>query len=510
MPAYVPHYAYDVFVSYAHVSKGWVTQFKNDLQQKLTERMSPAPCVWMDDSNLRKAGAYPEDLAASLRGSAILLTINCEPYLDSDWCAWELVVFREKFGHDPRTNDGGRRIVEVIKASLPDGSAPIIQPDNSGFWFCGGSNDDPSKDTFEPGSIDYDFSLRRLAREIGKLLFSLRKESQSVFLAPPVDATDLTSPMGKLYRKLRTELRQEYQVVPLPGTSFSDDDYLARSQISVYFISEKFDEQTTRRIKMARVAGGPVLVVIAPGLDPKSPNSNFLSYLKTSVAISARDAPSDLQFLNWIPGKHDSGTVVSMIRRMISQQEPPPPASQFSVYLVCDPRDIQEEEVKGLLSLGELFKIFDQFKEFDVITNLDKVKRLGLTAQELRTLFDFCEEVKSLLLTFELPRSTQDQEDGFRDHMRKLAMCDGLLLLWGCAEEEWFKKYSEELPAALGFRAGRPLYSKAVIIRPEEERKMKFARNIVDAEDIWEGIDIDKLASFLRSLLAAKKAYAIG
>src|SRR5437764_14012686 len=117
--------------------------------------MYPAPKIYIDHSDLRKAGNYSQDLVDELSSSALLVTINCEPYKNSDDCTWELEQFRKKFGHDPRTINGGRRIVEVYKSLLPSGACHIIQPGNNGFWFCGNPDRGEKADTFRYGTDEY-------------------------------------------------------------------------------------------------------------------------------------------------------------------------------------------------------------------------------------------------------------------------------------------------------------------------------------------------------------------
>src|ERR1700683_2480426 len=141
---YVPGFDSDVFISYAHASdqpvslgnRGWVTELREDLISNLEPKLFPPPDIYIDRTNLRKAGAWPDDLRLELRHSAILLTINCEPYFNSDYCKWELDQFRKRFGNDPRTTGGSRRIIEVCKSLLEQGRHPILQVGNTGVWFC--------------------------------------------------------------------------------------------------------------------------------------------------------------------------------------------------------------------------------------------------------------------------------------------------------------------------------------------------------------------------------------
>jgi hypothetical protein len=470
--AYVPGFDFDVFVSYAHASDqralgritGWVTELKEELARYLTGRMAPAPKLWIDHSELRRAGAYPQDIAQELRHSALLLTVNCEPYLESDFCTWEVAQFRDQFSEDPRAVDGSRRIVEIYKSLLADGSVPRIQSDNNGFWFCGNPERLEPDDTFELGSNEYGSALKLLGKEISKLLFSMRKERQTIFLSPPVDAADPTSVVGNLYRRLRDEFRQEYQVVPLPGNMSSDSDSLAKSLLSVHFLSRRFDQLTIDRITMARQAGHRVIVVIAHELasDETSPMSNFLNVLKSFIRNTADELPAPLRLFSWVPGKHQTRDLVSLVQQLIPGETRPISAQRGSlVYLICDPRDVREEEVQKL-----------------------------------------CDHVQKSPMNVALSRSAQDTQEGVMDHLKNLAICDGIVLLWGRAGEDWFRKYQSELKSVPGFRPGRPVDSKAMLLRPNDEHKISVAQEMVRPEDLWECFDPSKLDDFLASVRA--------
>jgi hypothetical protein len=82
--------------------------------------------------------------------------------------------------------------------------------------------------------------------------------------------------------------------------------------------------------------------------------------------------------------------------------------------------------------------------------------------------------------------------------MESLNTCDGLLLLWGYAQDAWFQKYLQQLVDASGFReGGRPVDSVVILVKPRDERKTGYAKSLFPNGPLWEGIDLSKLASFL-------------
>jgi len=472
-PAYVPGFHWDIFVSYAHQSnqpepgqkEPWITDLKSRLEGYLTGKLETPPNIFFDESDLPTVGAYPEELKNALHHSALLLTINCEPYFASSFCALERKIFQDVFGQDPRTEENDlRRIVEVYKSLLANGIEPKIQADSNGFWFCG--KPDPKKleltDTFVPGDDEYDDeytkALRRMGNQIAKLLFQMRKERSAIFVSPPNDAADPKSQIGNLYERLRKELSQEFRVIPLPGSNLSDAENLNNSLLSVHFISQTFDKATVDRVAMAREIGRPILVIVAPGLDERNPVRELLKKLEEDLDKAAQESPNCLRLMDWKPTNQLSD-LVTLIRPLL-----PAPGDQVSpgrsfVYLICHPRDLVDDEVQRLCSL-----------------------------------------VKSSPLKFEVSRLEQSTVAAVIDHINKFATCDGILLVWGKAQKDWFEKYQGEIKEAPAFRSGRPVSSKSVLLDPKDEEKIKVAKSLVSAEDLWDGFDAGKIAEFLKSL----------
>ena len=71
----VPDFAYDVFISYAHVNdqriaeedQGWVTDLHDVLSKKLLEEMRVRPKIWRDEGGLDGREVAPGDR----RGAAL-------------------------------------------------------------------------------------------------------------------------------------------------------------------------------------------------------------------------------------------------------------------------------------------------------------------------------------------------------------------------------------------------------------------------------------------------------
>ena len=124
MSAFVPHYQHDVFISYARVddepllpgdeNSCWVRTLKQALQTLLNQRAKGAN-IWMDIADIACNRQLSSEISAGLAGSATLLVIMSNGYLESEWCRKELAAFVDAYG--PATGNG--RIFVVHRDEIP-------------------------------------------------------------------------------------------------------------------------------------------------------------------------------------------------------------------------------------------------------------------------------------------------------------------------------------------------------------------------------------------------------
>jgi hypothetical protein len=102
MPAFVPGFKHDVFVSYAHVDNrkfgrevGWVEILVENLREALPQKLKRGqPDVWRDP-RLSSHEPFAEEIREAVTQAATLLVVLSESYLTSDWCGQELALFLE-------------------------------------------------------------------------------------------------------------------------------------------------------------------------------------------------------------------------------------------------------------------------------------------------------------------------------------------------------------------------------------------------------------------------------
>src|SRR5262249_1303041 len=105
-------YENDIFISYAHDDnqpqfgspKGWVDFFEDPLRDMVQGMVGRGPrgerVSIFRDGRLRRFGGFDEQLAQSLKQSAVFICVLSPNYLTSDWCKWELDEFLKRNQHE--------------------------------------------------------------------------------------------------------------------------------------------------------------------------------------------------------------------------------------------------------------------------------------------------------------------------------------------------------------------------------------------------------------------------
>jgi hypothetical protein len=103
--AYLPGFDADVFISYAHNDNepfgpekcGWVALLHEQLAKRIQTYLNQPPEMWRDP-DIAPSDLIDEKIANRLKGSAILLTVLSENFLERPYCQLEVKVFCESAG----------------------------------------------------------------------------------------------------------------------------------------------------------------------------------------------------------------------------------------------------------------------------------------------------------------------------------------------------------------------------------------------------------------------------
>jgi hypothetical protein len=119
--AYTPGCSADVFISYAHADKDWVSKAKDRLADTLASYLTRRVQVWFDTTQLKPADPYLQEIQQKLKTTPVLVAFVSPSYLQSDFSIRkELDLF---------TSLGGRHLVQLVMVPLDRENLEVPAPD---------------------------------------------------------------------------------------------------------------------------------------------------------------------------------------------------------------------------------------------------------------------------------------------------------------------------------------------------------------------------------------------
>ena len=185
--AFTPGYAYDIFISYAHVDNlafpgqvdGWIKQFYDNLNLMLAKRAGRVGMVnfWWDTKKLDGSVLFDASIEDGIKKSAIMICLNSPGYIASDYCQQELDTFYKKATADSiGLNVGNRsRILNVLLNNIPFEKWPAELSGTSGFPFHDAKEEDDFGDTIEAMSPAFRTQMQDIRDAVWNLLNDLQK-----------------------------------------------------------------------------------------------------------------------------------------------------------------------------------------------------------------------------------------------------------------------------------------------------------------------------------------------
>jgi hypothetical protein len=129
------HWDYDVFVSYAHADNGipegtsakfgWVTT----LARNLNIGPNAYPKNLFIDHQLKPGDEFSDDLLTKVEGSALLVLLLSQNYIDSKWCGKEGELLYWRMLNELRTALDSRLRARRASSSLAAAATPAATPD---------------------------------------------------------------------------------------------------------------------------------------------------------------------------------------------------------------------------------------------------------------------------------------------------------------------------------------------------------------------------------------------
>jgi hypothetical protein len=449
--AYVPGYQHDVFISYAHGDdRDWISRLVDRLGPALKQRLGLAPSIWIDDDKLRASRDFSQEIPETVKTSAVFVLLPSPTYIRSVFCVREECRTFESTVASRRARFGPAFANDLFVMRCP-----ILPVDDDEHWalFPGASDIRFCNDVemLAIGSPEFDAAFRRLVGELVELLKRMRNQSTAVFLYPPQPAADLRD----VHRALSAELSaQSYRILPDRPLHLSEQ--LGTASLAVFLLGAQYDEGARELIEAAAARRTlPWIVWCSPAADQTAApeQSGFAAYLEqlesgTKTFLDASIVPSKL--------KEEILGVLRPNPRALAETNGKP-----RVYLVYNSRDRAERTNAGLIS------------------------------------FHFRNDVH-----FEHP-------DDPAQHTMRLANSDGVLLVWGSADEDWCAREFGQMvqvadPAhARGMCVFQPVDVKLSALR---QLRAEFANLYISEQPVR--FDPARLATFFTPLVRRSQGAA--
>jgi hypothetical protein len=442
--AYVPGYQHDVFISYAHGDdRAWIERLVDKLEPALKQRLGFKPSVWIDDDSLRASRDFSKEIPDSVKQSAVFLLLPSPSYIRSSYCVeQECRVFESTIAAKRARFGAG------FSNDLFAFRCPILPVDGNEHWtlfpgltdiaFC------DEQDTLAATTPQFETQFRRLVGMLVDLLKRMRNQSTAVFLYPPNPGSDVQA----AHKALSAELAaHSYRILPDRNVNLADQ--LREASLSVFLLGTEYDDAAKQLTDIAATRKDrPWVVWTSPAAEQTAAadQSGFCAYLEqldsaSKTYLNAAIMPAKLK-----------EEVLALLR-----PDPlalPETQGKPRVYLVYNSRDRAEVKNAGLIS------------------------------------FHFRNDVH-----FEHP-------DDPAQHTNRLSRSDGVLLVWGNADEDWCSREFAEI-----VQTSRENHSRGLCLFDPVDTKRATVQQIrTDYKDLYVGeefgrFDPARLATFFDPLL---------
>lgn len=237
MPAIVPGFEYDIFISYRHNDNrsGWVTEFVETLREELAATIKEPVSVYFDSNpydGLLETHHVDKSLKHKLK-CLIFIPVISQTYCDTKSFAWqhEFCVFNklakaDKFDRDIKLNSGnvGSRLLPVKIHDLEDEDKAIIENEIGGvlravdFIYKEPGVNRPLKPSDHrndnQNKTDYQNQINKVANAVKEIIQGIVRPEQSKrenTSTITIDVTDLRQSIAVLpFRNLSNDSGQEY------------------------------------------------------------------------------------------------------------------------------------------------------------------------------------------------------------------------------------------------------------------------------------------------------------
>jgi TIR domain-containing protein len=509
---YLPEFEDDVFISYAHNDnlpfvgerEGWVDQFHDELKKHVHQLLGQEPSLWRD-CEIRGNDDFVEKIFNRLAKTATLLSVVTENFLKHEWFQRELDEFcRNAEGRIGLRVGEKRRIFKVFRNEIKREALPKQFAGMKSYEFYGEDPYDPKKRVHEyrPSLGEqqrhlFYLEINDLAIDIVRTLEEMKKMGPGAMKKASKSGTVYLAETSTDQKTARASIKRELQdrgVIVLPegdlprGDEFEQcvSECLQKSDLSIHmfgnrsgFVPEgsKCPHTWLQHDLAMQRANDPdffrFLCLPSALVSTDEDQRRYIQKLQSDAAVQrgAEILQDDrveglktevLHSLDQIRSKREERSRTSLPKPLPTPMPNPVRKASdepLSVYIICDPRDLQSP---AFLSLNSL--LFDHGYE----------------------------PLKSLVV--------DTAEEARRTHEEYLQFCDACVIYYGAASAGWV---TSKLNDFLKFRSKRqtPFLSKAVYVAPPaSEAKRGFLTHLAKVIQGGPEFSPEELSPFLDML----------
>ncbi len=305
--AYIPGYAYDIFISYAHIDNrpnswenlGWIEKFHKDLETLIARRIGRPDSVkiWWDNRRLDGSVLFDHSIEEGIRESAIMICLNSPGYLASDYCKKELELFYKKAQTENIGLKVGNRsrILNVLLNNIPFSQWPKELAGTSGFHFHDAKQKTDLGDPLETNVVQFRNHLQDLRDAIVKLMDDFPKDGPDQTEDETKDDGMFTIYFGDVADSLRSARKRTIAELEKSG-------YKIVSNIPPPDELNAHEQRVKKELQKADLAVH--MLDQYPGRE--IPGNSEVWYPQKQAELSLEFAPSKLI---WVPAEFDAETV---------------------------------------------------------------------------------------------------------------------------------------------------------------------------------------------------------
>lgn len=473
MPAIVPGYEHDIFVSYALVDNlvmpgakdGWVSTLIAGLKIQLGQKLGRIETfkLWKDEK-LTGNEPFPATIEAAIKQSATLVIILSPGYLASEWCQKELNTFLQMVANDPR---GDSRVFVVERDKLEVTEKPRSVRDQLGYRFWVEEREGKAPRILgtpmpHPSDRLYYDKLGDLAHDLAEEIKRL-KHLKVPDTRPAVFLAEVTDDLDKKRDEVQRYLDQEgFRVIPADTT------------LNLSYLTGN-DEPISKAM-----AGCKLFVQLLSSLAGKR-RGNQLSFPQLQYETARK---ANIPILQWRKDKLDMDDVEDEDQRILLQGD---------TVLAIGLEEFKQEVVKRAKTKPQP----DKVKPVGVGKNL---VFLNTNEHDRQLGKDLGELLKQKQIGFALPMAKGDPVEIRQELEQWVLDCDGLIIVYGIATYQWARAQIMQCRKMLVKRE-QELKALAIFEGPPEEKDpLDIELPGMHTLNCRKGLQEDALQSFLDAL----------